>query len=290
MRAWINCSEPVRLRSFQSFADAFADWGVRMQSLQASYAMAENVFAATQSRLEEVPSVLARGEVRQRSATYEDLAFSFIDDVYASSGEVLKETEIRIMAPDGSPCGEAQTGEIQLRTPCLFSGYWGSDGFVRTAISEDGWYSTGDYGFLCKGNLFVIGRMKDIIIVGGQNVFPEDIEVVVNTIAEVYPGRVVAFGIVDSQIGTENLAVVAEIRGTYDRETATRVERAIRELVLASIGIAPRYVAAVPERWIVKSTAGKISRKETRERFVDERFGAMSGAASGPAAPGAEGR
>jgi acyl-CoA synthetase (AMP-forming)/AMP-acid ligase II len=208
--------------------------------------------------------------VQQRGAAYQGLAFSLIDDVYVSSGTALPKNEIRIMGSDCSPCEESQAGEIQLRTPCLFSGYWGSHGFLTTAISEDGWYSTGDYGFLSKGNLFVIGRMKDIIIVGGQNVFPEDIEMVVNTIPEVYPGRVVAFGIADQQYSTESLAVVAEIRGSYNQETATRLERDIRQLVLAAIGIAPRHVAAVPERWIVKSTAGKISRRETRERFLQE--------------------
>lgn len=274
MRAWINCSEPVRLRSFESFAEAFADWGVRRETLQASYAMAENVFAATQTVLGEAPVVIPRAEVRQRSAAYQDLAFNLIDDVYVSSGRALEGMEIRITGADGSPCDEAQAGEILLRTSCLFSGYWGSDGFVRTAISGEGWYSTADYGFLSQGNLFVIGRMKDIIIVGGQNVFPEDIEMVVNTVPEIYPGRVVAFGLLDEQYGTENLAVVAEIRGDHDRETATRVERAIHKLVLATIGIAPRHVAAVPERWIVKSTAGKISRKETRERFLEERAAA----------------
>jgi fatty-acyl-CoA synthase len=276
MRAWINCSEPVRLRSIEAFAGTFADWGVRRETLQASYAMAENVFAATQTTLGALPAAIPRADVRQRGAAYQDLAFNLIDDVYVSSGRALDDMEIRIVAADGSPAEERQAGEIQLRTPCLFSGYWGSGGFARSTISADGWYSTADYGLLSDGELFVIGRMKDIIIVGGQNVFPEDIEMVVNTVPEVYPGRVVAFGLPDEQYGTENLAVVAEIRGEHTREIATRVERAIHKLVLATIGIAPRFVSAVPERWIVKSTAGKISRKETRERFLEERAAAAN--------------
>ena len=276
MRAWINCSEPVRLRSMQAFAETFADWGVRRETLQASYAMAENVFAATETPLGALPAALPRAEVRQRGAAYQDLAFNLIDDVYVSSGRALDEMEIRIVGADGALAEERQAGEIQLRTPCLFSGYWGSGGFARSTISDDGWYSTADYGFLASGDLFVIGRMKDIIIVGGQNIFPEDIEMVVNTVPEVYPGRVVAFGLPDEQYGTENLAVVAEIRGEHTREIATRVERAIHKLVLATIGIAPRFVSAVPERWIVKSTAGKISRKETRERFLEERAAAAN--------------
>jgi acyl-CoA synthetase (AMP-forming)/AMP-acid ligase II len=252
--------------------------------------MAENVFAATQTVPGEFPVVTSRSEVRQRSAAYQELAFNLIDDVYVSSGRALEGMEIRITDADGNLCDEAQAGEIQLRTSCLFSGYWGSDGFVRTAISGEGWYATADYGFLSKGDLFVIGRMKDIIIVGGQNVFPEDVEMVVNTVPEVYPGRVVAFGMMDEQYGTENLVVVAEMRGDHDQEIATRVERAIHKLVLATIGIAPRHVAAVPERWIVKSTAGKISRKETRERFLRERAASKTPVVAETARPGSGGK
>jgi acyl-CoA synthetase (AMP-forming)/AMP-acid ligase II len=122
------------------------------------------------------------------------------------------------------------------------------------------------------GELYVIGRLKDIIIVGGQNVFPEDIEAVVNSVEGVYPGRVVAFGIQDPEYGTENIAVVAELRGLFDAKAATALERQIHKLVMATAGIAPRHVAVVPERWIVKSTAGKISRRDTRQRFLQERL------------------
>jgi acyl-CoA synthetase (AMP-forming)/AMP-acid ligase II len=102
-------------------------------------------------------------------------------------------------------------------------------------------------------------------------VFPEDIEVVVNSVEGVYPGRVVAFGIQDPDYGTENIAVVAEWRGSFDPRAAAALERQIHKLVMVTVGISPRHVAVVPERWIVKSTAGKISRRETRERFLRER-------------------
>ena len=115
--------------------------------------------------------------------------------------------------------------------------------------------------------LYVIGRFKDIIIVGGQNVFPEDVEMVVNTVAEIYPGRVVSFGVPNEQYQTESLVVVAELRGNFDAERAKTVERQVQQLVFATIGVAARFVRVVPERWIVKSTAGEISRRETKERF-----------------------
>lgn len=271
VRAWINCSEPVRLRSFREFAEAFASWGVTMESLQACYAMAENIFAVTQTPLGTEPRIFPRNRLRHRAAQFQENAFNLLDDVYVSSGSILEGMNVRVVNPQGEVCAEAEPGNIQLRTECLFSGYWTSAGFSAESI-VDGWYSTGDYGFLAEENLYVIGRLKDIIIVGGQNIFPEDVELVVNSIDSIYPGRVVAFGIDDEQYGTEKLAVVAELRGEFDAAKAQSVERRVHQLVLSTIGIAPRYAAVVPERWIVKSTAGKISRRDTRVRFLNERL------------------
>src|SRR5262249_27183428 len=117
--------------------------------------------------------------------------------------------------------------------------------------------------------------------VGGQNVFPEDVEAVVNGMEGVYSGRAVAFGVEDTALSTEALAVIAELRGEYSREKAQRVQRDIKMAILSAIGIAPRYVFAVPERWIIKSTAGKISRSETRMRFLQEKENLLRGIFSG---------
>ena len=268
MRAWINCSEPVRLRSFREFANCFSCWGVTMESLQASYAMAENVFAITQTELQQPAVTVPRSAVSDAAARVQ-LAFDLIDDVYVSSGTPLAGMKVRITSND-HVCASGEPGEIQLFTESLFSGYWGPQGYVTNAFTADHWYATGDYGFLVDEELFVIGRLKDIIIIGGQNIFPEDVEVLVNSVPAIYPGRVVAFGIMDEQTGTESLVVVAEMRGEYDCVHAQSLGRDIHKLVLTTIGIAPRRVAVVPERWIVKSTAGKISRRETRDRFVRE--------------------
>jgi acyl-CoA synthetase (AMP-forming)/AMP-acid ligase II len=137
-------------------------------------------------------------------------------------------------------------------------------------MTPDGWYRTGDYGFTHGDDLYVIGRIKDIIITAGTNIFPEDIEALVHTVKGVYPGRVVAFGVDDDERGTESVAVVAEMRGEFNHSSAAALEVQIRRVVSSVLGIAPRYVLVTPERWIVKSTAGKISRRETRLRFLRE--------------------
>ena len=260
VRAWISCSEPVRRSSMHRFLNAFEDSGVTPQSLQASYAMAETVFAVTQTPPDTVPETFPRARLQ---TSYTQHAFDLLDDVYVSSGKVLDETAVRIAAEPSQP------GEIQLRSESLFSGYWGNDGFTSTVISEDGWYSTGDYGVVHDDNLYVIGRLKDIVIVAGQNVFPEDVESLVNALPGIYSGRVVAFGVTDDELGTEALAVLAESRGDYNPTTATALQAEIRKLILSAIGIAPRYVHVLPERWILKSTAGKISRRETRLKFQE---------------------
>jgi len=273
LRAWINCSEPVRHKSINEFVNAFANCGVKRESLQTSYAMAETVFAITQSELGRELTTIPRNQVRHANQVYSDLAFDLVDDVYVSSGKPLADTQLKILAPDSSICPELVPGEIHVRTPALFSGYWGSDGFQTYSLT-DGWHATGDFGFMAAGELFVIGRFKDIVIVGGNNIFPEDVEAVVNTIPGIYPGRVVAFGVEDTEYGTQGLAVVAEMKGSFGEDAALQLEAAIRKLVLTVIGTAARYVAVVPQRWIVKSTAGKISRRETRERFLRERLSA----------------
>jgi fatty-acyl-CoA synthase len=275
IRAWINCSEPVRLKSTMQFCEAFSDCGVRPDSMQACYAMAETVFAITQTPLGRAPYTVPRSRAHLGSRQYADLAFDLIDDVYASSGKPLAETEVRITSAEGTRCAEAVPGEIYVRTPSLFSGYWGANGFTTQTLT-DTWHATGDFGFVMAGELFVIGRLKDIAIIGGQNIFPEDVEAVVNTIEGIYPGRVVAFGIEDQSYGTQTLAIIAEVRGEFEGDAALDLETAIRKLVLATVGIAPRYVTVVPQRWIVKSTAGKISRRETRERFIRERLTAIA--------------
>jgi acyl-CoA synthetase (AMP-forming)/AMP-acid ligase II len=232
--------------------------------------MAENVFAVTQTELGKILETVKRSEVRGATTSYDSTAFELIDDVYVSSGRCLSDMQTRVIRPDGSVCVERQAGEIQISTPCLFGGYWGRNGFRRGGFTADPWYSTGDYGFLSNGELYVIGRMKDIIIVGGQNIFPEDLETIAGRVSGVYPGRVVAFGIDDDEIGTQRIAVVAEINGEFDAEKARAIEGEIRNLIIASLGVAPRYVAVLPQRSIVKSTAGKISRKDTRTRFLRE--------------------
>ena len=277
VRAWINCSEPVRERSFEAFTSAFAELGVRPEQCQASYGMAENVFAISQTALDAPMRTISRACIRGNAADQNHTTYELLDDVYVSSGRVLDGTEVRIRGFDSQLCGDRASGEIEIRGESLFCGYWGNNGFLTQLGTADGWYATGDYGFMEQGNLYVIGRIKDIIVVGGQNIFPEDVETLANSVNGVYPGRVVAFGVEHAMEGTQSLAIVAEMRGEFDLPSAKAMEREIHQLILSALGVAARHVKIVSERWIVKSTAGKISRRETRERFLQELFSLSAG-------------
>ncbi len=270
VRAWINCSEPVRHHSFEAFREAFSGLGVRSEQCQASYAMAENVFAVTQTPLGKAPATLSRLSVKATSIDQRQTSYNLLNDRYVSSGYSLEKTAFRIRRSNGELCGDAEAGAIEIRGESLFCGYWGKDGFQSQFLTADEWYVTGDYGFAHGNDLYVIGRIKDIIITNGVNVFPEDIESLLHTVKGLYPGRVVAFGVDDEPRGTESLAVVAEMRGEFNSSSAAALEIQIRRLISSVFGIAPRYVLVTPERWIVKSTAGKISRRETRLRFLRE--------------------
>lgn len=269
VRAFINCSEPVRQRSFNAFTEAFSDLGVTQEQCQASYAMAENVFAVTQTTLGKAPVTFPRASL-QLAADHKAISYKLLDEHYMSSGYALSETLIRIRSENESLCGDGMAGTIEIRGESLFCGYWGNHGFLTQSLTPDGWYVTGDYGFTHERALYVIGRAKDIFIIGGVNFFPEDIEALVNTVDGIYSGRVVAFGVDDESQGTESLAIVAEMRGRFDSSLAVLLEQRVRHLISSVVGITARYVHITPERWIVKSTAGKISRRETRLRFLQE--------------------
>src|SRR5690606_5267 len=133
----------------------------------------------------------------------------------------------------------------------------------------DGWYHTGDMGYLAGGELYVTGRKKDLIIVGGKNIYPQDIESLVNEVPGVHAGRVVAFGVFNERLGTEDVAVVAEV-DTADPEQQADIARAIRSRVTQSLDITARYVHLVDAKWLVKTSSGKVARTANRDKFLHD--------------------
>jgi acyl-CoA synthetase (AMP-forming)/AMP-acid ligase II len=269
-RAIINCSEPMRSGSHQMFLERFEPYGLKPSALATCYAMAENVFAVTQGGIKEPVVVdevnldsLQRGHARPVEGN--ELSIKML-----SAGRPIDHTEVRVLAEDGSDAPDRQIGEITLRSNCMLSGYYNREDLTDEAFLED-WYLTGDLGYLAEGELYVTGRKKEIIIVGGKNIYPQDLEELASEIPGVHPGRVVAFGIFNADLGTEDVGIVAE-SDIEDPEERRQIAIRIRDHVTRNSDIAARYVEVVDRKWLIKTSSGKIARGANRDKFISIRF------------------
>jgi acyl-CoA synthetase (AMP-forming)/AMP-acid ligase II len=283
MRLFVNCSEPVRADSHALFLERFAANGVRPEMLGVSYAMAENTFAVTQTvpgraaRLDYVAaealssgyaSVVEGGEdaercdaLRKVRRTGEPVA------PRVSCGPPIPGTELRVLDDDGRPLPDRFVGQIAIRSNCLLTGYYRRDDLQP--FTADGWFLTGDRGYVAEGEVFVVGRAKDLIINAGKNIYPGDIEAIVNEVPGIHAGRAVAFGVPDEREGTELLAVVAEARATEVVERQA-IARAIRAAVAQQAAVTLSYVHLVGPRWLLKTSSGKLARAANRDKWRAE--------------------
>ena len=269
LRAVINCSEPVRWESHRAFFEHFEKYGLRRTALQTCYAMAENVFAVTQSRLGSEPLVV---EVDREVFMTERVARIPYDGrpsmKMMSSGFPLENVLIRILDENGNDLPDNVIGEVALKSDCMLTGYFNRPDLTDKAF-RDGWYLTGDYGFIAEGELFVSGRKKDMIIVGGKNVYPQDLEMLSYEVPGVHAGRSVAFGMYDEEQGTEEVVIIAE-GDSEDVAEQQRIADALRAHITKNSAIALRHVKVVGPKWILKTSSGKTARSANREKFLEE--------------------
>jgi acyl-CoA synthetase (AMP-forming)/AMP-acid ligase II len=271
VRALINCSEPVRAKSMSEFCEAFSPAGLKSSALLSSYAMAENVFAVTQSAVDHGPARLWADSAQFRGAHQIVSAEEGTPGalIFVSSGLLLPNHEIRIISDTGVLLSDKCVGEILVKSDCLLDGYYNRPDLTAQAL-VDGWYRTGDLGFLSGGELFVVGRKKDLLIIGGENIYPQDIEEIVSGHPTIHDGRAIALGVYNPDLGTEDIVVVAEVEHEELLAHAVNIESEIRSLVVSSMGVAIRTTFLKPPKWIVKSTAGKAARSATLEKLLLE--------------------
>jgi acyl-CoA synthetase (AMP-forming)/AMP-acid ligase II len=271
LRALINCSEPVRANSMNEFHHAFASIGLKRDALQSSYAMAENVFAVTQSDVTQAsgPVCIWADGLQFRS---QHLIIPVPEGTagavsLTSSGKLLPNHQVQIVSDSGEILENGFVGEILIKSDSLFEGYYNRLDLTASAIAN-GWYHTGDLGFYREGELFVVGREKDLLIVGGENLYPQDIEEIVGSHTAIHDGRVVAMGMYNPDLGTDDIVVVAELERVELFGNSEKIEQELRNLVIAGIGVAVRTILLMPPKWIVKSTAGKAARSATRAKLL----------------------
>jgi len=242
IRLWINCSEPARLHTHEAFLKKFPD--VKRESLTVCYALAENTFAVSQTLPWE--STVARPQPGQG---------------ILSCGKPIPGVEVKVFPSDGH-----EDGEIGVKSSSLFSRFMD----CSIPLTADGYYLTGDLGFVDEaGEVFITGRKKDIIIVNGKNIFPQDVEFSVGNVPGVYPGRAVAFGLWDENAGSEDLFVIVErVHG----ELVTPLKIAIQKAVQGEVGIVPKRVEIVEHMSLVKTSSGKLSRSRNRDLYYAKEF------------------
>ena len=267
IRMLVNCSEPVRSESHERLHQRLAPYGLRKSALSACYAMAETTYAVTQTPPGQPARVLAvqRDELAKGNVIVtEDLSAA---RQCVSSGSVISGCQIRIVDQERRDVPIGSIGEIAISSVSLFDGYRNYP--EKTAeVLIDGWFFSGDLGFAIESEYYVIGRKKDVIILAGNNVYPEDVEDALGKCPGVIPGRAVAFGTYDETIGTEVLCTVAETDAELPKEKK-RLRLAILKAGMdMDVTIARVYL--VPPRWLIKSSSGKLSRSANRERALTE--------------------
>ena len=267
-RAVINCSEPMHAESHRMFREKFAPYGLRPDALATCYAMAENVFAITQGGIESPVTEdvigLAAFVGERRALPGPDAEPSL---TMLSAGRPLENVKVRVLDEARAPLPDRVIGEIALRSNCMLTGYFKRPDANAQAFHE-GWYLTGDLGYLADGELYITGRKKDLIIVGGKNVYPQDLEYLANEVPGVYPGRVVAFGVYDEQAGTEEVVLIAETDAT-DLAERQHLADEIRMRVTKGTAVALRVVELVAREWLVKTSSGKVARGANREKYLE---------------------
>jgi fatty-acyl-CoA synthase len=271
VRSALKRSDPIDLSSLEfmrfaaegvdpEFADQLREAAGRLKlplkSLGSSYGLAEAVLGVTSA------SELHDDRVDVEAMTRSGLALPATGDRVrrvVSAGRTGLTTEVRIVEADGAERREREIGEICVRGPSIMDRYVGAG--APDPFDEDGWLRTGDLGYLAEGELYVTGRIKDLMIVMGHNYYPEDFEWAAGRLDGVRAGRCVAFGSGD---GEEVVLLVEPSGDSNGGELTAAVRHAVRD----AVGVAPRRVVVLPPGSVEKTTSGKLRRSAMRSAYL----------------------
>ncbi len=272
LQVLMNASEAVRPSTYRGFLERFEKYGLRPAAHVQAYGLAENTLAVASSGRRAVKlsrkSMYAREVVLAAEDTPPDQQLELI-----SCGEPLDGVHVRIVDPDlGSAVGSDGIGEIWLAGDSKCQGYWNkpelSEQVFNNTVTDDPddqrrYLRTGDLGFLNDGELFVCGRLKDMVILRGENYYPEDLEAAVESSSEkIQLGSVAAFRGDDDE---ERLVVVAGVGSPADLPHPDEVSSSLR----AHGYTGPHTIVFVRRQAIKRTTSGKVARSLTRERWLD---------------------
>jgi len=277
MRAALNGAEPVNPETLERFAARFAPYGFRREAQLPVYGLAEASLAVSMPPLNRGPLV---DRVDRETFTSDGRAIPVSADdsaaiAFVSSGKPVPGHEVCIVDANGEEVPERTEGFLWFRGPSATSGYYRNEEATEKLFpqgtekiaNEYSWVNSGDRAYVAGGEIYVTGRVKDIIIKGGRNLYPHEVEELAARAEGIRKGCIVAFGLVDEGTGTEKLVVVAESR-EGDAKKRAAIAAAVNEQVSQGLGLPPDRVEIIPPGSIPKTSSGKLRREETKQLYL----------------------
>jgi fatty-acyl-CoA synthase len=272
-RLAFNGAESVQAQTIEKFVKRFSRYGFRREAMYPVYGLAENVLAACFPPCGRAPRV---DWVDRRILEAERLAEpagegASTSRALVSVGRSLPGQEVRVADQAGACAAERKVGEIQVRGRCVMKGYYGRESETARALTGDGWLRTGDLGYMAEGELYVVGRDKDVVKKGGAKYDGSDIQAIVGNVPGVRAGCVAAFGIESERRGTEDLVIVAEVRPRPAGELE-RLRAEIRREMNRVLAVGVDFIELVASGTLPKSSSGKIRTFECRKLYLERRL------------------
>jgi fatty-acyl-CoA synthase len=267
-RSALNGAEAVMAATVERFTERFARHGFRREAMKPVYGLAESSLCVTAPPRDRAPRIDRIARVPfERSRSIEPAPPDEAQPLtFVACGRPIPQHEVRIVDERGQTLEDRTEGRIEFRGPSAMQGYFRNAEATAAVVRDGGWVDTGDLGYWVDGDLFVTGRVKDTIIAGGRNIYPQEVEEAVGLVSGIRRGCVAAFGLGDAASGTERLVVVAEVRETGGTERAALTE-AVNASVVGAIGIPPDVVVLARPGSIPKTSSGKIRRNATRDLY-----------------------
>jgi len=260
MRFALNGAEPIDVTAVRAFLDAGARFGLPETAVVCAYGMAEATLAVSFHEWGtplKVDTVLATELEHEQRAVPAEASTAAVRS-FPMLGPPLDTIEVAVFGPDGTQLAEREVGVLHLRGESVTDTYLTVDG-PKPTRGSDGWLNTGDLGYLVGGEVVICGRVKDVIIMGGRNIFPTDVERVAETVEGVRAGNAVAVRWTTPN-GRESFAVAVESRAAGDPAEVERITGDIRSAVTASIGVRPAEVRVLAVGTLPKTPSGKLKR------------------------------
>ncbi|RJX74989.1 fatty acyl-AMP ligase [Pseudomonas sp. LS-2] len=270
-------AEPITITTLDRFAEHFAPAGFKAGAFMPCYGLAENTLAVSFARPDDGAQVdridrdILETQGRAVSATEQSNAVS----TFVNCGQPLPGHELEIVDEAGNVLTEREIGRIMISGPSLMSGYFEDPESIES-LRATRRLDTGDLGYVFDGNLYVTGRKKDLIIIRGRNIWPQDIELIVESEPEIRPGDAIVF-ITDKEI--EPSVVIQVQYRNQDEEKRARLTHTLFARIHSEFGISPT-IDLVPPHSIPRTSSGKPARAEARKRFMSLRAAEPEGFAA----------